>query len=136
MGEQTDVKDTMRLDKWLWCARFFKTRALAAEAIRGSKIRFNDAIPKPSRMIQAGDHLQIRKGPFLFDISVRKLCNHRCSASDAALLYEETPVSMEARHLLATQLKAEAAIYPKTRGRPTKRDRRDIVRFSRQANTE
>ena len=128
--------ENMRLDKWLWCARFFKTRAQAAAAINGSKIKLEDSIPKPSRTIQAGDQLCIRKGPYQFDITVLKLSTHRRSAVEAALLYEESQESIETRELLYTQLKTEAAMYPRTRGRPTKRDRREILRFTRRPNSE
>src|SRR4030067_21988 len=135
MNEKSVSMETMRLDKWLWCARFFKTRAQAAEAIKGGKIRFNDTLPKPARTLQVGDRLLIRKVPYQFDITVLRLCNHRCSASDAALLYTESRESVEARALLTPQLKAEAAMYPRTRGRPTKRDRREIIRFTQGSNS-
>ncbi len=136
MNAKADSTESIRLDKWLWCARFFKTRAQAAAAINGSKIKLNDSIPKPSRTIQAGDQLLIRKGPYQFDITILKLSAHRRSAVEAALLYEESQESIETRELLSTQLKTEAAMYPRTRGRPTKRDRREILRFTRRPKSE
>jgi ribosome-associated heat shock protein Hsp15 len=136
MNEKTDSEETMRLDKWLWCARFFKTRSQAATAINGSKIKIGNSIPKPSRTIQAGDQLRIRKGPYQFDITVLKLSAHRRSADEATSLYEESQESFETRELLSTQLKTEAAMYPKTRGRPTKRDRREILRFTHRPKSD
>jgi ribosome-associated heat shock protein Hsp15 len=136
MNEESLAKETMRLDKWLWCARFFKTRAQAATAINGSKIKLGNTIPKPSRAIQTGDQLNIRKGPYQFDITILKLSTHRRSAVEATLLYEESQKSIETRELLSTQLRTEGAMYPRTRGRPTKRDRREILRFTRRPKSE
>ena len=126
----------MRLDKWLWCMRFFKTRGLAAAAIKGSKIKLNQSLPKPSKTVQAGDQLCIRKGPYQYDITVLKLVTNRLSASAAAELYEESKESVQSRELLSTRLKTEAAMYPRTRSRPTKRDRREIHRFTRRPDPE
>ena len=125
----------MRLDKWLWCARFFKTRALATAAIKGNKVKVDGDTAKPSRNIQVGDEILIRKPPFEYAITVLKLSPNRLSGSLAAGLYAESPASISQRELLSSQLKAEAAAFPRTRGRPTKRDRRHIIRFVRQ-NTE
>lgn len=121
----------MRLDKWLWCARFFKTRALAATAIKNNKVKVDGDTVKPSRSIGTGANVQIRKPPFEYDIRILKLSPNRVSGNLAAQLYEETAASIARRELLATQLKAEAASFPRTRGRPTKRDRRHIIRFTR-----
>ncbi len=126
-----ESKDTMRLDKWLWCARFFKTRALAATAIKGNKIRVNDNAIKAAKNIKPGDKLTIRKPPYQHDITVLKLSKNRLSASQAVLLYEETAESIQTREELAKQIKAESASFPRTRGRPSKRDRRHIIRFIR-----
>ena len=126
----------MRLDKWLWCARFFKTRALAATAIKGNKIRVNDNPSKAAKTIPVGDKLEIRKPPFKFQITVLKLSPNRLSATGAAELYQETEESIEARELLSKQIRAESASFARTRGRPTKRDRRHIIRFTRMTDAE
>ena len=126
-----DPLDSMRLDKWLWCARFFKTRALASAAIKGNKVKLNANDIKVARNIKVGDKLEIRKSPFKYSITILKLCPNRLSANQAALLFEETSDSIEARDLLAKQIKAESAAFPRTRGRPTKQDRRKIIRFTR-----
>ena len=122
---------SMRLDKWLWCARFFKTRALAAAAIKGNKITVNDAKIKAAKTIYVNDAIQIKKPPYQYSITVLKLSQNRLSASQAALLYKEDENSIETRELLAKQIKAENASFPRTRGRPSKRDRRHIIRFTR-----
>ncbi len=131
--EKDNEIDTMRIDKWLWAARFFKTRGMASEAIRGGKIDINGARAKPSKPIQINDRLHIRKGPYLYEITVKALSKHRRSASEAVQLYEESEQSRLNRERLAEQLKAEAAMRPKTPGRPSKRDRRNIIRFTRKS---
>lgn len=122
---------SMRLDKWLWCARFFKTRALANAAIKGNKVKLNGSDIKAAKNIRIGDKLQIRKTPFQYSITILKLSPNRQSASQAVLLFEESVSSIEARDLLAKQIKAESASFPRTRGRPTKQDRRKIIWFTR-----
>jgi ribosome-associated heat shock protein Hsp15 len=119
----------MRLDKWLWCARFYKTRALASDAIKGGKILVNNEKPKPSKTIQASANLKIRRTPYQFDITVLSLAKSRKSAKEAALLYVETVESIKKRDELSAQLKLDAMNQPRTTGRPTKRDRRHIIRF-------
>jgi ribosome-associated heat shock protein Hsp15 len=123
--------ESVRLDKWLWCARFYKTRALAAAAIKGNKIRVNDQPVKAAKSIRVGDEVQIRKTPYQYSITILKLSNNRLSASQAALLFEEDAGSILAREELAKQIKADSASYPRTVGRPTKRNRREIIRFTR-----
>ncbi len=122
---------TMRLDKWLWCARFYKTRAQAASAIKGNKIRVNDSPVKAAKIVRVGDEVQIRKTPYQYTITLLKLTNNRLSASLAVHLYKEDKDSIQAREELAQQIKADAASYPRTVGRPTKRNRREIIRFTR-----
>jgi ribosome-associated heat shock protein Hsp15 len=126
---------TMRLDKWLWCSRFYKTRAQAASAIKGNKIRVNELPVKAAKIIRVDDELQIRKTPYQYTISILKLSNNRLSASLAAHLYKEDKDSIQAREELNIQIKAENASYPRTIGRPTKRNRREIIRFTR-TNTD
>lgn len=119
----------MRLDKWLWCARFFKTRGLAAEAIKGGKILVNDERPKPSRTIQPATRLLIKRTPYQFEITVTRLTRARVSSKDVATLYTETAESIKQREVLAAQIKLDAELHPHTHGRPTKRTRRDLIRF-------
>jgi len=111
--------------------RFYKTRALAAAAIKGNKIRVNDQPVKAAKSIRVGDNAQIKKTPFQYSIRILKLTNNRLSATLAAELYLEDAESIQARELLSQQIKAENASYPKTIGRPTKRDRRKIISFTR-----
>ncbi len=119
----------MRLDKWLWCARFYKTRSLATNAIKSGKVTVNDIRAKSAKLIRVDDRLIIRRGPYRFLITILTLTTARKSASEAALLYQENQESIDARNVLATQIKNNAAPYPGTRGRPTKRDQRELRKF-------
>lgn len=121
--------DSMRIDKWLWCARFYKTRSLASDAIRSGKVLVNGERVKASKTIETGDILEIRKGAFHYEISVMQLTKGRKSAAEASRLYEESEESLHQREELALQMKANAANTPRTRGRPTKRDRRELIKF-------
>lgn len=127
--QNQDESVKMRLDKWLWCARFYKTRNLAIEAIKTGKISVNQVRAKPSRQVQVGDHLIIRRGVFTFNVELLALSSARKSARDAMLLYREGQDSIDKREDLARQMKLDVARYPRSRGRPTKRDRRDLIRF-------
>ena len=120
----------VRIDKWLWAARFFKTRSLAAEAVAAGKVEVNEERIKPAKLIQLGDLVSVRLGPYLHAVHVRGLSERRGPASVAATLYEETAESAAARAKLAEQLRmAPAAFVYEEKGRPTKRDRREIDRF-------
>ncbi|NIQ13138.1 MAG: RNA-binding protein [Candidatus Dadabacteria bacterium] len=125
----------MRLDKWLWCARFYKTRGLACHAIKSGKIIANNEKAKPAKLIHVGDKITIKRGPYQFDITILQLINARKSAKDAQLLYEESQESLLQREKIAQQLKAEATIFPRTKGRPSKRDRRELIKFKGTRNT-
>jgi ribosome-associated heat shock protein Hsp15 len=118
-----------RLDKWLWAARFYKTRQLAAEAINGGHLHLNGQRVKPSRVIQLNDKLSIHKTPFTFEITVEGLSTRRGPAKQAQLLYVEDEESIKKRGELAEQRKLNAALLPHTERRPDKRDRRRIIRF-------
>jgi len=124
--------DKVRLDRWLWAARFFKTRSVAARAIDGGKVQVNGARVKRSMAIHVGDTLRITKSPFELTVVVRALSEHRGSASVAETLYEETPASREAREQLRLQLKYQPQVAYDGRGRPTKKDRRQLDRFKRE----
>jgi ribosome-associated heat shock protein Hsp15 len=119
----------VRLDKWLWAARFFKTRALAAEAVEGGKVQVNGDRPKRARPLQVGDEIRVRLGPYEHTLTVRALSGRRGPATEAAGLYEETAASRTAREALAIQLKSLHAVFGPDKGRPSKKDRRDIQRL-------
>ena len=120
----------VRVDKWLWAARFFKTRALAVEAIDGGKVTFAGDRVKPARLVQAGDRLAVRLGPYEHHLVIRAVSERRGPASVAATLFEETAESRAAREKLAEQLRlAPAAFVYEEKGRPTKRDRRELDRL-------
>lgn len=121
----------MRLDKWLWCARFYKTRQLAHEAIRTGKVKIKGERIKPSRLIKPGEALTVKQGPYRRDLIIRALSKNRRPAVEAEKLYEEKPESVEARQVLAYQLRMNTQMLPDTRGRPGKRNRRKIIRFTR-----
>lgn len=123
--------DGVRVDKWLWVARFFKTRALAAEAIDGGKVEVNDERAKRSRIVKAGDRIRIRIGPYAHMITVLGVSERRGSAPIAQALYTEDPESVKAREAMAAHVRAMNANTGYESGRPTKKDRRDIERVRR-----
>ena len=118
----------VRLDKWLWAARFFKTRGLAAEAIDGGKLSVNDDRPKRARLISAGDIVAVRMGPYEHIVVVRDVSARRGSASIAQGLYEETPASVAVRARTAAQQKSAAMSFSFAEGKPSKKERRAIDR--------
>jgi ribosome-associated heat shock protein Hsp15 len=125
-----DESDRLRLDKWLWAARFFKTRSLATEAIAGGKVEVNGERAKPAKPLKLGDQVRLRLGPYEHTLIVRELSGRRGPASIAQTLYEETQASRDARERLAAQLKmAPAAFVYEEKGRPTKKDRRQLSDF-------
>jgi ribosome-associated heat shock protein Hsp15 len=119
----------VRLDKWLWAARFYKTRTLAAEAIDAGQARVDEARVKPAHPVRTSDRVSVRKGGLVWDVVVRALSERRGSAADAAKLYDETPESRAARDQVLLQRKAANASEPRFTGRPTKRDRRKLEDF-------
>ncbi len=121
----------VRLDKWLWATRFYKTRSLAALAVGGGKVQVNGERAKPAKMIRVGDELGIRLGPYLHFVRVLGLSEHRGPAVTAAGLYLETEESRKAREALALQLKYSGALERLEQGRPNKRERRDLLRLKR-----
>ncbi len=124
-----NVTETMRLDKWLWCARFYKTRSLATEEIAKGRVTVNGQAAKPARDLRCGDTVALRQGPVARTVLVRALSGARGPAPVAQVLYEETPESTAARERAAEQphLAPEPAAALQE-GRPTKRDRRSIDR--------
>ena len=127
-GDISDKK--VRLDKWLWAARFFKTRGLATEAIKGGKVELNGTRAKPSREIKINDELQIRQGFDEKTVIVRDVSERRGPAPVAQLLYEETAGSIVQRVKMAEQRRIANAHRDSGQGRPTKRERRQIHSFT------
>lgn len=120
----------MRLDKWLWAARFFRTRSLAAAAVAGGKVQVNEERPKRAKQIAVGDRVRVRHGPYDFLVTVTGLSERRGSAKDAATLFVEDPAGLAARKRLAEQLHVAPPPAYDGKGRPTKRDRRDLERLT------
>lgn len=119
----------MRADVWLWAARFYKTRADASDAIAGGKVLSGAARIKRARPIRVGERLRIRKGPYEFHLTVRGLSARRLGAAAAATLYEEDPEGKRARERLAEQLRIAPSLSYEGKGRPTKRERRELDRL-------
>ena len=124
----------MRLDKWLWAARFFKTRTLAAEAIAGGRVSVNGDRAKPAKELRVDDSLAIRRPPFEHAIVVKALADKRGPAAIAATLYEETPESLARRAALAAEIRSQPE--PRFKGRPTKKTRRDYEKWLRSGGDE
>ncbi len=131
MEEQAEIRGPVRLDTWLWTARFFKTRALAARAIDGGKVKLNGERAKRSKGVVPGDEVRIKKGPYEFVVIVRGLADRRGPASEARALYEETPESVWQRQNLKSLMRTEPLPVYKGKGRPTKKERRAIERETR-----
>jgi ribosome-associated heat shock protein Hsp15 len=121
--------DNVRMDKWLWAARFFKTRAMAARACQLGRIEANEQPVKPAREVRVGDRLQIRNESGDFQVEVLVLSEVRGPASVAQTFYRETDVSRELRLKVAQERKAGLNFSPAPQGRPSKRDRRKIHQF-------
>jgi ribosome-associated heat shock protein Hsp15 len=119
----------MRLDKWLWAARFYKTRALAARAIETGQARIAEARVKPAHPVRDGDRISVRRGGLVQQVVVLAVAERRGSASEAEKLYAETPESLAAREQALLARKAAGASEPHFPGRPTKRDRRRLEDF-------
>jgi len=120
----------VRLDKWLWAARFFKTRALATEAVTGGRVHVGGQRAKPSRAVHPGETLRIQRGSNEYVVLVRALSERRGPAKEAALLYEETAESRQQREEQAEQQRLQAMAFPRFEGRPTKQNRRRIAHFT------
>jgi ribosome-associated heat shock protein Hsp15 len=131
MGGGSEVAKPVRLDTWLWAARFFKTRALAARAIDGGKVKLNGERAKRSKNVTPGDEVRIKKGPYEFVVIVRGLAERRGPAPEARTLYQETPESVWQRQQLKTLMRAQPLPVYEGKGRPTKKERRAIERETR-----
>jgi len=128
--------EQVRIDKWLWAARFWKTRALATEAVSGGHVHLNGARVKPAKDVRVGDTLQIRVGVTEWTVEVRGLADRRGPAKQAVLLYEETPESRERRERQALQRKlAPPPLGADLGARPTKQARRRLDEFRRRGRS-
>lgn len=126
------MADKIRLDKWLWAARFYKTRGLAKQNIEGGKVHYNSARSKPSKEVIIGDFIRLHQGWDLKTVEVLAVTDKRRGAPEAELLYRETQASIEDREKLAAQRKQLAQQQP-FESRPSKKDRRQIHRFKRES---
>ena len=125
------MSESIRLDKWLWATRFFKTRSLAAEAVTGGKVHLNGNRVKPGREVKLGDSLTIHRGGYDFEVTVRGINKQRRPAKEAQLLYEESEDSITKREEQAENQRLAASVRHAPERRPNKRERRHIVKFTR-----
>jgi len=123
--------ERLRIDKWLWAARFFKTRSVAHDAIAKNRVKVDGQRIKPSRTVQVGDTIQIEKSPYVFDVTVLALNDKRRPASEASLLYSESADSIAAREVQSANSRLEYQVHAGLAGsgRPSKNQRRQIIRF-------
>ena len=128
---EEDSQPIVRIDKWLWAARFFKTRGLAAEAVAGGLIEINGSRSKPSRTVRPGDQLTIRRGGYEWTVIVKDVSTLRGPALQAHALYEETKESVQRREAAMTQMRLERPPEFEFPGRPSKKDRRAIAWFTK-----
>jgi ribosome-associated heat shock protein Hsp15 len=122
----------IRVDKWLWAARFFKTRSLASQAVEGGKIKLNEQRPKPAKTLRVGDNLLIHIGDMEWAVTVLAIADRRGPATEAQQLYRESDESRALRLEKIAERKAGLASGERSGGRPTKKERRQIIRFIRE----
>ena len=121
--------DGVRLDRWLWSARFFKTRQIAADAVRSGRVLLNNKRTKPAKTVRIGDLLQVRKAAFHYALQVTTLSKTRVGPNRAVTMYDENEQSVETRKTLETQLKLQRSGLHLPKGRPSKRERRQLNRL-------
>jgi ribosome-associated heat shock protein Hsp15 len=121
--------DSLRIDRWLFATRLFKSRSLAAQAVTGGKVHINGARVKPAHAVRPGDRVSFVRGATTFDCTVRAIPPRRGPAREAQQCYEETPESRAQRELFAARMKAAAALSPRPVGRPEKHERRELRRI-------
>ncbi|WP_038914759.1 ribosome-associated heat shock protein Hsp15 [Dickeya zeae] len=126
---QHNDDNAVRLDKWLWAARFYKTRALAREMIDGGKVHYNGQRSKPGKLVELDAEITLRQGNDTRTVMVRAVSDQRRPAAQAQALYEETPQSIEKREKLAQARKLNALSMPHPDRRPDKKERRDLIKF-------
>jgi ribosome-associated heat shock protein Hsp15 len=135
--ENGDDADRLRIDRWLWCARFFKSRSAAAEAVRGGHVRLNGQRVKPAHAVKIGDALQIASSNGAErDVAIAAIPKRRGPAPEAAASYVESPQSIERRRKAAEEAKARTAYLPPTAGKPDKRTRRLLLRVRQRGVSE
>lgn len=127
-----DTEDGVRLDKWLWAARFYKTRTLAKEMIEGGKVHYNGQRTKPNKTVEIGGIIKLRQGNEEKEVKVTALSSQRRGAPEAQLLYQETQASVENREKMAIMRKINALTMPHPDRRPNKKERRDLLKFKQQ----
>ncbi len=131
-----ETRPAMRLDKWLWASRFFKTRGLARKAIDGGKVHLNGQRAKPARAVHIGDRLRIQRPDGEYTVDVAGLCEQRRPAVEARRLYVETPESLASRELAARQRRLQSYHAPHPERRPNKRERRQLIAFSHRTDPD
>lgn len=122
-------ENSIRLDKWLWAARFYKTRALARQMVQSGKVHYDGQRSKPSKIVQVGAVITLRQGFDTKEVEVLALSEQRRGASEAQLLYQETAESVEKREQNAEARKLNALYNPHPEGRPDKKQRRQLIRM-------
>jgi ribosome-associated heat shock protein Hsp15 len=120
------MSEPVRIDKWLWAARFYKTRSIAAHAVSGGKVQLNGARVKPSRMVKVGDSLEIHRNGLSWQIEVLTLSARRGPASVAQTLYLESEQSIRKREAVTEQFRLASATTPRPQGKPDKKSRRQL----------
>ncbi|BEM45476.1 heat shock protein 15 [Serratia marcescens] len=129
MKEKATRDDAIRLDKWLWAARFYKTRALAREMIDGGKVQYNGQRGKPSKIVELNAELKLRQGNEERTVIVLALTSQRRGANEAQQMYQETEASIANREKMALARKMNALTMPHPDRRPDKKERRDLMKF-------
>lgn len=133
MNEKTT--QGIRLDKWLWAARFYKTRALARTMIEGGKVHYNGQHTKPGKVVELNAELTLRQGNDERTVIIKNITEQRRPAAEAAALYEETAKSIEKREKIALARKMNALTMPHPDRRPDKKERRDLMKFKQGGNS-
>ncbi|WP_127958690.1 ribosome-associated heat shock protein Hsp15 [Serratia microhaemolytica] len=129
MKAKTVVDDAVRLDKWLWAARFYKTRAVAREMVEAGKVHYNGQRSKPGKAVEIGAEIRLRQGSDERTVQVLALAQQRRTASEAQLLYQESAASIAQREKMALARKMNALTMPHPDRRPDKKERRDLMKF-------
>ncbi|MCS3406257.1 MULTISPECIES: ribosome-associated heat shock protein Hsp15 [Gammaproteobacteria] len=129
MKAKDTADDAVRLDKWLWAARFYKTRALAREMIDGGKVHYNGQRSKPSKIVEVNAEIKLRQGNEERTVTVLAVTSQRRGASEAQQLYQETEASIANREKMAQARKMNALTMPHPDRRPDKKERRDLIKF-------
>ncbi|MFT4808233.1 MAG: ribosome-associated heat shock protein Hsp15 [Paraglaciecola sp.] len=132
MQKKLDEIKSVRLDKWLWAARFYKTRSIARDAVQSGKVQYNAQRSKPGKVVEVGANIKIPQGFDLKEVVVLQIKEQRLGAPLAQLMYEETPASETLRASNAEARRLSAFHSPKPDGRPDKKQRRQIIQFKQQ----